>query len=388
MSVRWVYRLSGEEEAQASGYGVISAIPDADGVVADLGGGSLELVRVSHGHISQQVSLPLGILNVPEIRANGPGSLRRHIQKLVAQNSWAGRSHNLPLYLVGGSWRSLARIHIHQTGFPLPIIGNHMMKPDEVRPLASAIEMMDRAEIKSIPSMPNGRVSMVGDAAALIAALVEAISPSEIVTCAFGLREGLLFQALSHHERQKDPLLEGVRFATATQDQLPGHGDALIRWLDALFDADGPNLSRLRQAVCVLKGTGWASNPDFRALSGEELALHGNWTGVTARDRAIMGMALYVGLGGTGEAPAILGELADAASLQTARTWGLALRLAQRLSGGSTAILDQSHLVWVDEKLILTLPNALATLDDPSVRRRLERLGGAVEAQGVGITVT
>jgi exopolyphosphatase / guanosine-5'-triphosphate,3'-diphosphate pyrophosphatase len=261
------------------------------------------------------------------------------------------------------------------------------MKPESVRPLSKVIQLMDRTEIKAIPSMPNGRISAVGDAAALLAALVEAISPSEIVTCAFGLREGLLFQALSHQERQKDPLLEGVRFATATQDQLPGHGDALIRWLDALFEADGPNLSRLRQAVCVLIGTGWASNPDFRALSGEELALHGNWTGVTARDRAIMGMALYVGLGGTGEAPAILGELADGASLQTARAWGLALRLAQRLSGGSTAILDQSHLEQVNQKLILTLPKTLATLDDPSVRRRLERLGGAVDAQSTFIAI-
>lgn len=370
--------LSGDAEAQASGYGVISAIPRADGVVADLGGGSLELVRIAGGRIAQQVSLPIGILSIPEIRARGDGSLRRHIQKLVAQNSWAWRSHNLPLYLVGGSWRSLARVHIHQSGFPLPIIGNYTMRPEDVRPLSDAIQAMDLAAIRAIPSMPSGRVPLVANAGALLAALVEAISPSEVVTCAFGLREGLLYQALEQSERMKDPLIEGVKFATALQDQTPGHGDALHLWLDGIFGSEDQALRRLRYAVCLLIGTGWASNPDFRALSGEELALHGNWVGVTARDRAIMGMALYVGLGGTGDAPLILKELADENGLQTARCWGFALRLAQRLSGGSRAILAQTKVTFTQSVLTLHLPERLAALDDPSVRRRLKRLGNAL----------
>jgi exopolyphosphatase/guanosine-5'-triphosphate,3'-diphosphate pyrophosphatase len=380
--------LSGEEEAKASGYGVISEIPGADGVVADLGGGSLELVRISQGHISQLLSLPLGILNVPGIRAQGAGTLRRHIQTLIAKNSWAWRSHNLPLYLVGGSWRSLARVHMHQTGFPLPVIGNHSMMPKEVRPLSDAIQAMDRAALKAIPALPSGRVPMVADAAALLAALVEAISPCEIITCAFGLREGLLFQVLEPAERKKDPLIEGVRFATAAQDQFPGRSDALIRWLEPLFGSEPPSMLRLRHAVCLLVGTGWASNPDFRATSGEELTLHGNWVGVTARDRAIMGMALYVGLGGTGQAPAILGQLADPASLQLARAWGLALRLAQRLSGGSASILDRTRMEMRGKTLTLYLRDELAALDDTSLRRRLDRLASAIGAEASEISFT
>jgi exopolyphosphatase / guanosine-5'-triphosphate,3'-diphosphate pyrophosphatase len=370
--------LSGEAEAQASGYGVISAIPEADGVVADLGGGSLELVRVRHGEVSKQVSLPIGILNAAEIRTEGTGSLRRHIQKLIARTSWAWRSDNLPLYLVGGSWRSLARVHIHQTSFPLPVIGSHRIAPQDVRPMSDMIQTMDRAAIKAIPLMPAGRVPLVADAAALLAALVEAISPSEIITCSFGLREGLLFEGLDAEERRKDPLIEGIRFATATQDQFPGHGDALLQWLNGLFGAEENAFSRLRHAVCLLIGTGWASNPDFRALSGEELALHGNWAGVTTSDRAIMGMALYVGLGGAKEPPPILAQLADLKSLEIARTWGLALRLAQRLCGGSKSILDRSGIAVENQKLMLHLPDELAALDDPSVRRRLERLGSAM----------
>jgi exopolyphosphatase / guanosine-5'-triphosphate,3'-diphosphate pyrophosphatase len=380
--------LSGEAEARASGYGVISEIPGADGVVADLGGGSLELVRVAQGGISQLTSLPLGILNVSDIRSEGDGALRRYVQSLIAQTSWAWRSHNLPLYLVGGSWRSLARFHIHHSGFPLPVLGNYSIPPQEIRHVSDAIQNMDSAALKAIPAMPNGRVPMIADAAALLAALVEVISPSAIITCAFGLREGLLFQTLGENERKKDPLIEGVRFAIATQDHLRGYGDALFRWTERLFGHQHDALSRLRHASCLLTGARWASNPDFRATSGEELALHGNWVGVTARDRAIMGMALYVGLGGTGNAPEILGELADSAALKKARAWGLALRLAQRLSGGSAAILDRSRLTLTGNTLRLELPPALAALDDPAVHRRLERLCKALAADAYEIAIT
>lgn len=376
--------LSGEDEAVASGFGVISAIPDADGVVADLGGGSLELVRVYDGAVHDRVSLPLGILTVPKIRAGGIGRLRKHVQTLIAGIPWAWRCNGLPLYLVGGSWRSLARVHMERAGFPLSVIGSYDFPPEDARPLADEIASMDKNRIKLVPGMPSARVPMVEDASALLAALVAAISPSHLVTCAFGLREGLLFQALSREERALDPLLEGVGFATMSQQQVPGYGRALMRWLDGLFGTEPEEMARLRHAVCMMRGTGWASNPDFRALGGEELALHGNWIGVTASDRAIMGMALFVGMGGKAEPPSILSRLAEPDALGLARKWGTAIRLAQRLSGGAPAILDRTTLARKGSSLTLSLPHGLAALQDSTLRRRLDVLAtslGLADAQ-------
>jgi exopolyphosphatase/guanosine-5'-triphosphate,3'-diphosphate pyrophosphatase len=50
--------LSGEEEAEAAGYGVLSAIPDARGIAVDLGGGSLELAEVADGKVGRRASFP------------------------------------------------------------------------------------------------------------------------------------------------------------------------------------------------------------------------------------------------------------------------------------------------------------------------------------------
>src|SRR3546814_2646918 len=90
--------LSGQEEGHAAACGVLSAIPHAEGSSGDLGGGSLELVRVSGGKVRESVSLPLGVLRIPEVRGEGNGWLERHVKKLH-QKMWMGQGHTRPALL-------------------------------------------------------------------------------------------------------------------------------------------------------------------------------------------------------------------------------------------------------------------------------------------------
>ena len=123
--------LSGEQEALAAGYGVLSGIPDADGIVGDLGGGSLELIRVWHGQVQDRVSFPLGVLRLGALRAKGQGALERQVAKSLKTAGWLGRGEGLPLYLVGGSWRALARLDMHLNGYPLPVIHQYALTRQE-----------------------------------------------------------------------------------------------------------------------------------------------------------------------------------------------------------------------------------------------------------------
>ena len=375
--------LSGDEEAVASGYGVISAIPYADGIAADLGGGSLELVRISNGEVHQRVSMPLGVLRIPEIRARGKGRLARDVAKRIAEHAWLAQAKGLPLYLVGGSWRSLARVHIDVTKFPLPVIANHVMEPDAGHMLVDILGQMDRAALRAIPSLPNGRIPMLSDAAALVAGLSDVLLPSKLVICASGLREGILYQSLSPAEKGQDPLIVGAQFSADQHRRFPGYGEALALWLDHLFGDEGHHLVRLRHAACLLADTGWTSNPDFRAIAGEELALHGNWVGVTARDRAILAMALYASFGGNGEPPELLRQLASADDLAKAHIWGLAIRLAHRLSGGTADGVTQNPAQIKGGTLVLHIHSDFAALNNASVRRRFDRLGTALKLDTV-----
>lgn len=366
--------LDGDAEAVASGLGVISSIQDADGIAADLGGGSLELARIKAGEVLDRVSLPLGILRVAEIRGRGESKLAKQVKKAIGELGWFNDAKNLPLYLVGGSWRALARLHIHQTQFPLPVITNHQMPSDAADMLLKYLKNKDVDELKAVPRMPYLRIPMLGDSAALLAVLSRVIEPSHFVVCASGLREGLLYQSLSVAEQAEDPLIAGARFTADQQRRFPDFGEALARWLHGLFGDEGEALVRLRHAACLLADLGWTSNPEFRAISGEELALHGNWVGVTAEDRTILAMALFASFSGSNGDTAILEKLAPTDALAKAKSWGLAIRVAQRLGGGSAAALARCSLLRDGDRLVLNIDPSLIALNNSSVQRRLGRL--------------
>ena len=371
--------LTGEEEAMASGLGVIAALPNANGIVVDLGGGSMELVRVGGGEVHESISLNLGILRVPELTAKGPDNLRKHLQKMVADIPWLWTANDLPLYLVGGSWRALARVHIHLNNAPLPVIGNYVIPCRDVAKLVQQMSGMSENDLLALPFLPPSRVPMLHDAAELLSALNDIISPSKMRICPFGLREGLLFQNLEHDIRAEDPLITGARFASQIAERFPGYGDALANWLDVLFPGEQRKLLRLRHAACLLADLGWSSNPEFRALSGEELALHGNWIGVTAQDRTILATALYTTFGGSGNDLERLAPLIKPHISARARIWGLAIRLGHRLSGGATEALRKCPVRVEKGKLLLTISEDMAALDNAAIRGRLEKLAEALD---------
>ena len=379
--------LSGEDEALGSGQGVLAAMPNADGLVADMGGGSLELVRVANDAVLQRTSLRLGTMRVAEIRASGHGRLRRHVQTVLGKLAWLDDCAGRPLYLVGGAWRALARVHMQQTGAPLSVLGNYAIPPEDARPLYDSVRAMDRLTLKALPGIKSARIAHIDDGAGLLSALVETLRPSALIISAQGLREGLLHQALPPEQRARDPLVEGVRFATASQQQFPGYAEALDAWLGGLFGAETRAMARLRLSACLLRGTGWSSNPDFRALGAEELALHGNWTGASPADRAIMAASLLVAMGGIGggtEQPALLAQLAGQDDLHRARGWGYAMRLAQRISGGAPALLMRTAIraepgLQQGGQLTLELPRKLDALVDATLERRLAGLANALD---------
>lgn len=365
--------LSGDAEATAAGHGVISGAPGAEGLVADMGGGSLELVRVAGGQVGERISLPLGALRVAEIRASGMGKLRKRLRELLTPLDWLHDCKDL--YLVGGSWRALARLHMAQTGWPLPILGNYSFPAGDARTLKADVRALGSARLAAMPGVKANRVPQLDDAAALLVALVAELSPDRVVISAHGLREGLLYEALDPATRALDPLIEGVRHAVGAACA-PGAAEALLGWSDPLFEGEPSGHHRLRHAAYLLSETGWTSNPDFRVIEGEDLALHGNWSGVDGEGRALMAMAQHVGLGGDpARAPAILARLASYQALSAAAGWGHAMRLARRLTGNNQAALGAFPLrIAEDGAIMLGLPGRMTALVNAGTERRLVQL--------------
>lgn len=374
-----VQLLSGEEEGIASAHGLLSGMPDADGIMGDLGGGSLELVRVRNGAIEHSVSLPLGVLRVAEIRRKGKRALAQRFDALLKEHGLADIEKGLPFYMIGGSWRALARLDMTLTRYPLPIIHHYEMAPGRAVALQRWIDRNDKAKVKALPTLSGARVPTLPDAAHLLSTVVARLKTSHLTVSAFGLREGLLFEALPESLRGEDPLLVGARAEGDAQGRFKGHGDHISHWIEPLFRSDPPRWERIRQAACQLADVGWRANPEFRAERGLEVALHGNWVGITAEERAVLAQALYANFGGGVSLAPGLSALASDELLKRATQWGLAIRLCQRLSGGAESPLDGSELSVRDGTIILRLDPDFACLAGETVSRRLKQLGQAMD---------
>jgi exopolyphosphatase/guanosine-5'-triphosphate,3'-diphosphate pyrophosphatase len=372
--------IDGEAEARGAALGLVSGIPDADGVVGDLGGGSLELIRVKGGDMGHRISLPIGALRLDAVRKRDRRALGPFIAKALDQVDWAAEGRGRPFYMVGGSWRALAQIHIWMTGHPLPIVHQYEMPADAPGKLFRSLSHTDLATLKAVPHLSTSRLPSLPGAAMLLAAVVKKLGSSGVIASGFGLREGLLFADLPPEVRSLDPLIEAARAEGARQGRFPEHGDMLFDWMDPLFGDEPPAQRRLRLAACLLSDIAWRAHPDFRPERGVDVALHGNWVAVTAAERAALACALHHVFGGSADAPimATLARLAPAPLLARARIWGLALRLGQRLTGGTAVALAASRLEREGDQVVLRIGTGHADLLGDAVQRRLKLLGNAL----------
>ena len=370
--------LTGEQEAKGAGEGVLSAIPQADGIVGDLGGGSLELVRIRRGAIQDRVSFPLGVLRIAGMRAKRGQVLERHVARLVRDAGWAGKGRGLPVYLVGGSWRALARLDMNLTGYPLPVIHQYPMSAPTIARLSRAIAHLGKPRMRSVEGLSSARAATLGDATALLGVLLRQLGSTTTIVSAFGLREGLLYAGLDAATRTLDPLIVAAREEGRLLGRFPEHGDLLDRWIAPLFATETPAQARIRHAACLLADVGWRANPEFRAERGVEVALHGNWVAIDASERACLAQALFTSLGGGTVSPDPLGRLASAADLAIARIWGLAIRLGQRLSGGLAGPLQRSAIELGTATVRLKLEGEDRALYGEAVEKRHAVLAGGM----------
>jgi exopolyphosphatase/guanosine-5'-triphosphate,3'-diphosphate pyrophosphatase len=370
--------LSGDQEGRMAGHGVLSGIPHADGIAGDLGGGSLELADVAGGEIRATASLPLGVLRLGAIVDQGPSALGKRVSKALRATGFRPLGRGRPFYMVGGSWRALARLDMVAEDYPLPILHQYQMAPDRPAALQQMLETLSKADLKSVPSLSQPRVPTLPNANLLLKALVDELKPSALIVSSFGIREGLLHAELDPATRALDPLISAVREAGGALGRFGEHGALLDRWIAPIFD-DSPAQARLRLAACLLADVGWQAHPDYRAERGVDMALHGNWVGIDGPGRVMLAQALFASFGGARDFEASeIAALCSEAELDRAVLWGLAIRLGQRLSGGVAATLERSRLACTSRKLRLEMKRDDEALYGETVARRHKMLATAL----------
>jgi exopolyphosphatase/guanosine-5'-triphosphate,3'-diphosphate pyrophosphatase len=373
--------LSGGEEAELSGLGVVSAIPRANGIVADLGGGSLELIGVARGAAGEGISLPLGVLRVgaePD-RADIANAIRQAMKASRLRD--AARDHSL--YLVGGSFRALALLDMRTMGHPLPIIHHHRIAGSRLADLRAILATLGHDEVKSFTGIPSSRVPTLPAALTILEVLIDELGPKRVIVSAFGLREGLLYRDLDEATRDEDPLLAAALEVGDRLGRFGDHGASIDQWMDPLFPDESAEMQRLRLAACLLGDIAWNAHPDYRAERAVDMAIHGNWVGIDSHGRSVIGRALCSAFGGDGGFSAGLDSLLRPGENERVSAWGRALRLAQRLSGGTEALLRKTSIGLTPGGILLSIPEKYRMLYSDAVERRLQQLAKSLGRKGM-----
>lgn len=374
--------IDGIEEARLAALGVLSGMPGASGVVGDLGGGSLELIGIGEGRLGDRISLPIGPLNLLARGQGAAEAMDKIARAAVAAVDWLPGAGGEAFYMVGGSWRAIAHLHMHLHAHPLPIIHNYVIPAADLDSLVGAVAGLDKKTARSIPNLAERRLATLLPAALVLRAVIARTGHALLVNSSHGLREGLLYEYLPLSTRAEDPFIEACRAEARIEGRFEEHGDVLMQWIDPLFADDSPEERRLRHAACLLADVSWRGHPDFRARRAVDVSLFGNWVGVDARGRAMVSTALMVCYGTSvqSELGAVPRRLLGPQELKRAENWGRALRLGQRMTGGTLQPLLTTSLRSAAGRLILSLPAPLATLGGEVVTRRLDAL-----ASGLGL---
>ena len=358
--------INGDEEARLSAQGVLLGWPDAAGIVCDIGGNSMELAQIGRGKVGARISTPLGPFRLQQIEG-GSEQRQKVIERVLRKAARTVSPEGQRIYLVGGSWRVIARLDMERRGYPLTVLHEYRMSPQNVLDTIEWIRGNDPAQLRARTGASSERMELIPLACEVLGAMVRMFNPREIDVSSYGIREGLLYEQMPQRLRERDPLLEAARQAEATQARKPGFGKKLFQFLMPLFGEMDEERARLTRAACMLHDTSWRAHPDYRAELCFETATRANLGGLDHVGRVFLGVSLLHRYKNSraGSRFQSLFELLTDDQLRDAEILGKAMRFGSMFSLADPT--DAASLTWDPQTRALDL--------------RLNRLGDALFAE-------
>ncbi|MGQ3276728.1 MAG: Ppx/GppA family phosphatase [Shinella sp.] len=375
--------LTGEEEAYFSALGIISGFHDPDGIVGDLGGGSLELIDVAGGMIGKGITLPLGGIRLSEASGGSAAQARIVARKYLRTANLLKNGTGRAFYAVGGTWRSIGKLHMEVQNYPL-----HMMQGYELG-FADAMDFLTDIVTAKDPKDPayaaisKGRRNLLPFGAVAMQETIAIMKPSRVFFSAQGVREGYLYSLLPDREKARDPLLAAASELAILRARSPEHARELAEWTGRMMPLFGITENdeerRYREAACLLADISWRAHPDYRGLQALNLIAHGTFIGITHPGRAFIALTNYYRFEGLND-DAVSSSLAGIATprlRELAKLVGGLLRILYLFSASMPGVVP--HLVFrkagaSETDLELVVPSDYSELAGERLDGRLQQL--------------
>ena len=376
--------LSGEEEAKLAAYGVLSGLPDADGLLGDMGGASFDLVALDQGKFAKHDTTPLGHLRIMDSRHSDMNDMRAFIREQLKPLSWTKDMKDRAFYAVGGSLRAVARLIMDREDYPLHVIDNFTLPYDKALPLMDSLAQLTTEELNAVPDVSKKRLETLPAAVALLLEVLETIKPSHIVFSGYSMREGQFFLSLDEETKNKDPLVSACMSLVKREGRFGQQGEEVYDWMTPIFGEETEKQKNLRHAACLLHDIAWAEHPDYRADHGFLRVLRLPVAGLSHHDRALMAACVYSRYKGDFSARIAkpLRSFLEPEDATWTKTVGAALRLAHTLASGAPHLLEQTNLHIRGGELILSLAEGQDIFIGEAVAKRVQTVAKHMNLSG------
>ncbi|MDA9208548.1 exopolyphosphatase, partial [Octadecabacter sp.] len=325
----------------------------------------------------------LGPLKLREIKSKKKrhAYIKETVKDLFSQ---MGAETGKRLFLVGGSWRAIARIDMERRGYPLTVLHEYRMTPGRVIKTLKYIEESDLQDLRARCDISESRMALVPYAVRVLRDVVSRFKPKDIAISSYGIREGMLYEQMPAELRERDPLIEACRFAEAKDARLPGFGRTLYDFVLPLFGRASPQRKRIIRAACLLHDVSWRAHPDYRHEVVFDNTTRANLGGLKHSERVFLGIALlhrYTNKRDGSRFEPLFGMVSKA-DQQSAEVLGKAMRLGAMLWIKADEQPGKLSYSAKSGKLELTLKEAASPLFGEVAEARFKALASALDVDG------
>lgn len=360
--------ISGEVEARLSAEGGVISLPDASGLVMDLGGGSLDICETDTK--GEFASLPLGVLSLQKLSNNDPFKAVEILKKSLKNVNWLKNKNMRDLVALGAGMRSIASLHMNEKNYPMHILHGYSIPKDEA--LRYCRKFLEGKIDKKVLHLAKGYEDVMPYRAAALSALLESGEFEQVRFASFGIREGIFFSQIEEGGVGEDPLISYGRDVAERDGRGVEYAMKLADWVKSVL----PEMSaRVVNAAALFCDTAWREQYNYRASTAFEIVYGSPFVACSHEDRAKISLMVYFAHADELKPNVVerVRGLVSERDMHEAQVVGALFHLAAFLDPGARGMLESYTLKKGDMGTFeIEGPQAFMKMQSESVQKRLD----------------
>ena len=367
--------LTGEEEAESSAEGVKIGFENVDGLVADLGGGSLELARVENNVVTNKTSLPVGVLRLINNPIVKKRNLSKYLKNLLRDEKWLSKKKFNNLYLVGGTWRALFKLHLFQNEYPVHIIHQYSIENEKLTKFLEKISLFNKSKLKSVEYISKSRTPYLPYSSIILEEIMNIANPKNVICSISGIREGSLAKDLFKNSDSNFVFNKSLEHISKKRGDLGSTYKKYFHFIKPIFEGNEHFNQKLLHLSCVLSHMDWGLGAFQKAELVFQETLNTPLLKLSHKERIQLALSCYWRYCSIKYNPKIeYLTFLNNNEIYSCKQVGAALRFANSLTSISTIFLEEFKLYKRGNAVFLKIPSQHQEIISKQVTKKFKAL--------------